>query len=179
MYTLAMKSNQDVYFDDLVINHKRGPVVEVNDYYPFGMAIVGLNSKAIGFGGSDNRYKFNGKELQNKEFSDGEGLEWTDFGARMYDPQIGMWMRPDRLAEVARKWSRYNYALDNPIRFIDPDGMWTYDANGNAATNDQAEINAFFQETSDNGGDKDKDKKKITNKNKKLIRNSMKGSTKN
>jgi RHS repeat-associated protein len=90
-----------------------GAVVQTNNCYPFG----GVFAKS---GSADNKYLYNGKELQ-------EETDWLDYGARMYDPSLGRWHVQDNMAEKYYSLSQYNYALNNPLRFIDPDGNDTWD----------------------------------------------------
>jgi len=108
-YTLADHlGNGRVYFD---INGTAGRKIQEVDYYAFGLDMQRSLS------GTENKYLYNGKEKQDQE-------KMFDYGARFYDPVIGRWNTIDPLAELDRAWSPYNYARNNPIRFIDPDGMF-------------------------------------------------------
>lgn len=62
------------------------------------------------------KYKFNGKELDEET-----GLYY--YGARYYDPRTSIWLSVDPLAEKYPSWSSYSFCFDNPMKFIDYNGM--------------------------------------------------------
>lgn len=115
------ESNQNVFFDNLQVIHTRGPLVETNEYYPFGLLASGISYKAALT--LENNYKFSSNELQAGEFAAGTGLEFYDFNARMYDAQIGRFMAIDPLSDNMPEWSPYSFAYNNPIRYGDPNGL--------------------------------------------------------
>ncbi len=89
-------------------------IVEENNYYPFGLEHKGYNNVV---NGTEHPYKYNGKE-HNEEL----GLNWYDYGARNYMPDLGRWTTVDPLAEKFYDNSPYHMAANNPIVFMDYNG---------------------------------------------------------
>jgi len=153
--------NVRLSYSDLDLNGSINPkdeIIEESNYYSYGLKHRGYNSfhqifamdddgdgpgtgivltPVNPFLGDSYKYKFGGKEYQ-EEFD----VNSYDFGARNYDPALGRWMNIDPLAELMRRHSPYNYAFNNPVYFIDPDGMMPtppgdfIDQNGNNIGND-------------------------------------------
>ncbi|SEN11825.1 RHS repeat-associated core domain-containing protein, partial [Chryseobacterium taichungense] len=114
-------------------------ITDANDYYPFGMNHL-KTGNAYFAQGSYKSNKYNGKELQET------GM--YDYGARMYIADLGRWSEIDAFAEASRRFSPYNYAFNNPIRFIDPDGNMIYINDGqNEYRYDKGQTEVYNPET--------------------------------
>ncbi|MCH7403865.1 RHS repeat-associated core domain-containing protein [Belliella kenyensis] len=118
----------EVFFDDFKVTHTNSNIVQKDDYYPFGMTFNSYSAPS----GVGQKFKFNGKERE-------ELTGWDDFGARMYMSDLGRWGVVDPLADIYLGFSPYNFTLNNPIKYIDPNGMWVEGANG-YSTNDPDEM---------------------------------------
>jgi RHS repeat-associated protein len=119
---VSNESNANVFFDNLQVFHTQGALLEETHYYPFGLTMSGISSKAANT--LENKRKYAANELQEKEFSDGGGLDFYDFNARTYDQQIGRFLQIDPLSneEDQESWTPYHYTFNNPILHTDPDG---------------------------------------------------------
>ncbi|MEO9967266.1 MAG: RHS repeat-associated core domain-containing protein, partial [Reichenbachiella sp.] len=110
-----------VYFDDFKVTHTHSPIVSKDDYYPFGLTFSGYNRPAS----TAQNFKYNGKE----EISD-LGVNWHDYGARMYQSDLGRWFSIDPMSELTVDKTPYHYVANNPVSHIDPNGMYSLSING-------------------------------------------------
>ncbi len=89
-------------------------VLNYAHYYPYGSAMPERQFETEHY-----RYGFNGKEKDDE--IKGQGNSY-DFHARLYDPRVGRWLSTDPMQSKFPAWSPYNFAVDNPVMFVDPDG---------------------------------------------------------
>ncbi|WP_297337923.1 DUF6443 domain-containing protein [Algoriphagus sp.] len=128
---LVNETSENVWFDQFRIMSTGPLIVQETHYDPWGVELGGLGYQ---YGGIKvNPYLYNGKEANGHL-----GVNLYDYGARLYDPAIGRWFVIDPLAEKMTRHSPFNYAFDNPIRFIDPDGMEPYAALGGVKTSGES-----------------------------------------
>lgn len=115
IYVSNETPNIDVFFDNLQVTHVRGALTEETHYYPFGLTIMGISSKAVGK--IENKKLYNGIEF-NSDFD----LDSYDAFYRNLDPQTGRWWQVDPKIENMEAWSPYASMFNNPILKNDPLG---------------------------------------------------------
>jgi RHS repeat-associated protein len=87
------KSLQNVYFDDITIYHKAGPLLQEQSYYPYGVQMHAISDKAAL--NTTTPYKYNG-DVEYEE----DGVDYYNTFYRKYDAQIGRFTGVDIYAEV-------------------------------------------------------------------------------
>lgn len=86
------------------------------DYYPFGLTMAGISSKALKANYAENKKKFNEGTERNVDFD----LNFDETDCRTYDPQIGRFLQVDPFSEISDHLSPYTYASNNLILRNDP-----------------------------------------------------------
>ncbi len=178
-------SYSDANRDNLITHDE---ILEENNFYPFGLKHTVYNTNERQYINNDQinelililfprftgdgryNYKYNGKEYQDEL-----GLNMYDYGARNYDPSIGRWMNIDPLTDVLSNLSPYNYVKNNPVKFIDPNGMIWLDQleadklKGNitnkisSLNNEKSELNALLNDENLSEKERSKILKSISN----------------
>ncbi len=113
----------DVFFDDLKITHRHGPVVQSDSYYPFGLAFNSYSRE----NSVENKFLYNqgaGEIKFNTERQFDLGLNVDQSKYRTYDYLTGRWWQVDPKADVAgqESWSTYQFGFNNPVLYNDPEG---------------------------------------------------------
>lgn len=109
----------NVSFDLLRVKLQKGKQLEETHYYPFGLPMQGLSSAA------ENNTIPQRRKYQSNEYIKDLGLNWMDFHARQYDPQIGRFLGVDPLAASGGQdmFSPYAAMGNAPESMVDPNGL--------------------------------------------------------
>ncbi|HMR85489.1 MAG TPA: RHS repeat-associated core domain-containing protein [Niabella sp.] len=119
---MSNESLVDVFFDNLQVVHTRGPILEETHYYPFGLTMEGISSKALNEI-VENKVKFQNQEFATKEFSDDSGLDMYEFKYRMHDPRIGRFWQIDPLSDDYRYNSTYAFSENRVTSGVELEGL--------------------------------------------------------
>ncbi len=106
-----------IVFSDVNVNgsiNAATEILEENTYYPYGLEQSGLMNA---ISSNTSPYQYSGKEML--AFN---GYNMNDYGARYYDAALGRWNVMDELSEKYHSFSCYNFVVNNPMKYIDPDG---------------------------------------------------------
>lgn len=103
----------DVYFDDVKMTYTPTNVLQVNEYYPYGLQTASSWTRD----GNSNNFLYNGGTEQNTT----TGL--YDLAYRNFDPALGRFHQVDPLADSYSSLTPYNYANANPALLNDPSGL--------------------------------------------------------
>ena len=116
VYLSNESSNVPVYFDDFRVTHRRGPIVEDNAYYPFGLKIQGISARAAKKARTKQGYQGDYNEQD-------EETGYNEFTLRSYDPQIGRWIQVDPFVVQP---GMYNGMGNDPVNIVDPLGGFNW-----------------------------------------------------
>jgi len=154
--------NVRVCFADFA-NNGTITVTQERSYYPFGLTMKGLEYDSAKVS-TPFTYKFNENKYNGKESQEFLGVQWYNYGARFYDPQLGRWHSIDPLCELGRSWSPYSYAFNNPLKFTDPDGKWVTDISTQKTDADHMSAKDDFKSMSPQTNDQGQTDEDLPNK---------------
>ncbi|WP_332914734.1 RHS repeat-associated core domain-containing protein, partial [Algoriphagus boritolerans] len=127
---LVNETSEDVWFDNMMLMSMSSPIAQETHYDPWGLELTGIGFQYGGI--KANKYLYNGKEL-----IEDAGLQYYDYGARMYDPTIGRWGVVDPAADVLEISSPFVYSLNNPTNYVDLDGELPIFINGKVGSDSE------------------------------------------
>jgi RHS repeat-associated protein len=116
-------SNQDVFFDNLQVIHNKGPLLEETHYYPFGLTMAGISSKAAG------KLENKTNKFQGQELDDDLGINYYGFKWRNHDPQIGRFIQIDPLSDKYVHNSTYAFSENKVTSHVELEGLEAVETN--------------------------------------------------